>query len=112
MRCPYCKTPVPDQSINCPNCQRPLYETEGKPNKAFRIESIGELKWTYISYFDSKTNDIWHNAGYIYKENDNYIILLSSYSFSDNEEFSWVSHADFKIIPKKSIKEQYELKEA
>lgn len=109
MRCPHCKTPIPENSINCPNCHRPLYDTTVVPNKTLRTEKISSFKPVSVSYLDSKTNIIWHTAGLVYKENADFMILLSSFSYSGNEDISWVKNAHYKVIPKKLIKERHEL---
>ena len=104
MRCPYCKIPIPHYSINCPNCYRSLYDETKLPSKTLRTSKLSNLKKNAIKFWNPKTNDFSYDYGYVYDENDEFLVLLSS----DVEELSWFTKLGFKVIPKEYIRERTE----
>src|SRR3990170_972121 len=102
MRCPHCHNPIPDYSINCPNCCRSIYDTKNLPAKTLRTEKIRNLKFVTISCEDSKTNINSNVSGYLYEENECFIILLSDFSIL-KDEISWVKNVSYAVIPKKIV---------
>lgn len=67
------------------------------------------MKYQMVKYRDTDTNLIVTMAGVLYKENDDFLVIYSSWI---EEELSWSSSFIFKVIPKKFIAEVYRLKES
>ena len=67
------------------------------------------MKYQMVRYRDTDRNLIVTMAGVLYKENDDFLVIYSAWI---EEELSWSSSFNFKVIPKKCVVEVYRLRES
>jgi len=67
------------------------------------------MKYLMVRYKDIDGNSIVTMAGVLYKENDDFLVIYSTWL---EEPLSWSSSFNFKAIPKKCVVEVYHLKES